>query len=69
MHHCPIKHKKRLKTDQCEAPRGEQVGERMNESTLGEIKVMRLNVCSAQKQRGWEEMRKGEIKGSTERQE
>lgn len=41
----------------------------MNESTLGEIKVMRLNVCSAQKPRGWEETRKGEIKGSTERQE
>lgn len=69
MHHCPIKHKKRLKTDQCEAPRGEQVGERMNESTLGEIKAMRLNVCSAQKQPGWEEMRKGEIKDSMERQE
>lgn len=34
----------------------------MNETTLGEIKVMRQNVCSAQKQRAWEEMRKGGIK-------
>lgn len=66
MHHCPKRHKKRLKTDQYEAPGGEQVGDGMKETNLGEIKVMRWNVCSVQKQRGWEETRKGEIKDSAE---
>lgn len=57
---------KRLKTDQYEAPGGEQVGDGMKETNLGGIKVMRQNVCSVQKQRGWEETRKGEIKDSAE---
>lgn len=41
----------------------------MNETTLGEIKVMRRNVCVAQKVGGWAEARKGEIKDGGECQE